>query len=245
MEENSTNQYFIPQAISFDVLTKTLGYCFSLQNRNQDIILTSLLEIDIAAEYIVKNAIKMLEYVKILDKEEDSSAYSLSENSMKLAEGLASGTDVKKELKYVIENSFLQKILDSIVNNDKLTRDQLISNIMMRSFSPTSKNFQPYKTTINCILDLLNLTGELSEDVFSRLRGTVEKNTVKSIASKSIKSKPSKQKSIAPSESYDGKYGIIITSLSRLELSSIQNITFARSILDSIEEELSKSIVTD
>lgn len=187
----------------------------------------------------------MLENMNILTKTDENS-FTLSDDAMQVAEGISSGLDVSAVLPKIIEKSFLQNILDSITFNPEITRDQFIKNTMLKSTSAEAHDYHPYKTTINCILDLLNLSGKLSKEVYDKLRDSKDKDTSKNIKNnknnKSAKSKKPKKDDSPNSTINIGKYGILITPVSKLELSTITNIEFAKKILEDIRKDIEKDL---
>lgn len=58
--DKTHDPYYIPQAVSFDILKKVLGYCFSMQNRSKPVTVETLLGVDMGVKNTIKNAIQCL-----------------------------------------------------------------------------------------------------------------------------------------------------------------------------------------
>lgn len=245
-DKNADNVWFIPQGVSFEIIKSILSYCYNSQKRNVEITGDGIKKIVPKSENTVKNTIKMLENIKILNMNVENNTYQMDVNSMAFAEKLASQEDVTKEINTIIENSFLSDIQQIILSNKDITRDKLIEKILINSTAGTAKEKHPYVTTINSILDLLNLSGSITEEQFLELRGNTEKNTAHRTISSSRK-KSSDVKKEKPSKTtdkvllQDGVHGIVKTPTIEIQIKNIEDLEFARMALDRLEKTLSES----
>jgi len=243
-QDKSSDVWYIPQGVSFEIVTSILAYCYNSQKKNEVITTDSIKRIIPKAEKTIGNATKMLENIGILSVNSENGAYHLSDISMNFAEKLTTKEDITKEANEIIENSFLSEILQIILTNEGITRTKLIEKILINSSAGNVKDRSPYNTTIYCILDILNLSGKITKEKFTELRGSQEQTTrskTPHTGSRSFTKKEKSKKEIIETSLQAGIHGIVKTINVEVKIRNIEDLKFARLVLDKLEKELSNS----
>jgi len=243
--ENSSNVWYIPQNVPLDLLKSILGHCYSSQKKGQPITNESIKKASIKNEKSVGYGVKMLENMGILALNSENNTYSLNENAMRFSEKLNTKEDATTEINEIIDNSFLNEILLIILNNEKITKEQLTDKILLNSAAGSVKDQRPYAPTINCILDILNLGGKISKEKYTELRGNPEQTERRT---PSIAHQPRKKKEkITTEEKTVGVFntslgaevlGIVKTASIEVKIKSVEDLEFAKLALNNIEREL-------
>lgn len=245
--ENSTDVWYIPQNVPFDIIKSILGHCYNSQKRNQTITSETIKKTITKSEKTVGYALKMLENMGILALNTENNSYSLSEVSMKLAEKLLIKEDVTTEINEIIDNSFLHEMLQIIVTNETITKEQLIGKILINSAAGMVKDNRPYVVTINCLLDILNLSEKIPKEKYLELRGNPEETErTPSTKTPRPRTQVTKKKEKPVSGSIDttlpsGILGIVKTERMEVKIMNVEDIQFGRTILDKLEKDLSAS----
>lgn len=244
--ENVSDVWYIPQGVSLEIIRSILGHCYNSQKRNQPITGESIKKTIVKGEKTVGYALKMLENMGILTLNKENENYSLNEVSMSFAEKLITKEDLTKEINQIIENSFLGKILQIILNNETITKSQLVEKILLNSAAGMVKDHTPYMTTIYCILEILNLSGKIPEEKYLELRGNSEQAEKRTSPSTGFSPRKKKEKPTAivndmslQSEIGSGIHGIVKTSSIEIKITNIKDLEFARLVLDKLEKEIS------
>ena len=240
---NDSNVWYIPQGVSFEIITSILAYCFNTQKKKQPITKDSIKKIIPKSEKTVRNAVKMLENIGIFKLNEENDTYHLDEISMSFAEKLATKEDVQKEANEIIEKSYLSDIFQIILSNEGITKPKLVEKMLINSTAGNVKDHTPYMTTIHCILDILNLSGKISKERFTELRGNPEqtsKNKTTPSVARSRK-RENVKKEITPSSLEPGIHGIVKTTSIEVKIRNVGDLEFARMVLDKLQNELSDS----
>jgi len=244
-QNTSSNVWYVPQGVSFEIVKSILAYCYNSQKKNEVITMDSTKRIIPKAEKTIGNAMKMLENIGILDVNSENGAYHLSDVSMSFAEKLTTKEDITKEANEIIENSFLSEILQIILTNEGITRTKLIEKILINSSAGSVKDRTPYMTTIYCMLDILNLSGKIPKEKFTELRGSQEQTTRSKIAphtgSRLSTNKEKSKNEIIETSLQAGIHGIVKTINVEVKIRNIEDLEFARLVLDKLEKELSNS----
>ncbi|WOV93670.1 MAG: hypothetical protein R1F52_03310 [Candidatus Nitrosoabyssus spongiisocia] len=220
--------WYIPQSVFLDDIKSILAYCYTCQKANKDITTVKIIKTISKSPFIVKNTVKLLENIKMLTTNNENDTYHLSDVSMKFAEKLKTGEDITKEANEIIEESYLSDILHIILDNNSITKESFIEKILINSSVGNPKRRHPYITTINCILDILNLTGTISEEKFLKLRDKQKKDT-KSKTTSNVRSKSPKQKEKLNKEIFlgVGVYGIIKTNSAEIHIKTDDDLKFS------------------
>lgn len=245
--ENSADVWYIPQNVQFDTMKSILGHCYNNQKRNQTITSEIIKKTITKNEKTVGYTLKMLENIGILAINLENNSYSLNEVSMKLAEKLLIKEDVTTEINEIIDNSFLREILQIIVTNEAITKEQLIGKILINSAAGLVKDNRPYLTTINCLLDILNLSKKIPLEKYLELRGKPEQ-TERTPSTKTPRPKTQMTKKAEKQIQNNmdvtllsGILGIVKTNNVEVKIRNIEDLEFARMALDKLEKELSNS----
>jgi len=240
--ENSTNVWYIPQNVSFDIIKSILGHCYNGQKRNQILTAETIKKTITTNEKTTGYCLKMLENMGILTLNQENNSYSLNEISMKFAEKLLVKEDVTAEINEIIDNSFLNDILQIITANKSITKEQLTNKILLNSAAGIVKDNRPYGTTINCLLDILKFSGKISDEKLLELRGNTEQTENPRRPRTTAPKKKEKSVSSGAETSLESDVlGIVKTKKMEVKITNVNDIKFGRMILDELEKEISDS----
>ena len=73
--QNDSNIWYIPQGVSFEIVTSILAYCYNSQKKNEIITKDSIKRIIPKTEKTIGNATKLLENIGILSVNSENGAY--------------------------------------------------------------------------------------------------------------------------------------------------------------------------
>lgn len=243
--ENNADVWYIPQNVTFGLMKSILGHCYNSQKRNQTLTSESIKKTIAYNEKTTGYALKVLENMGILAFDKENNVYSLNEVSMRFTEKLLSDEDVTAEVNEIIDHSFLSKILQIITANETITKEQLTNKILINSRAGIVKDTRSYMITIYCILDILNLSGKLSEGKYKELRSTPEQ-TEKPRRSSTRSPTQKKKERTTSSGNIDTSLqpdvlGIVKTKKIEVKIMSVDDIKLGRFVLDELEKELTNS----